>query len=251
MKLSLLLCAFIVFISCSKTDDSAVNDCNADCTIVAGRIVRDNAIGIPNVSVEFYFEESATYSSNKRIIARGSTNETGYFRLKGYINNEELGNTADGTFWVSIDESSVGNEFIKDTQTYSNVPGYATGINTEYRKNLQSISSRDTLINYNLTIPQQAPLILTFQNFDPSVEMNNIQINTYLDIPENTSDGSVGIFNSINADYNQQNFQIETVGAQNFSNILYIRKRKNGEIETETITFFVDENTTNEILIEF
>lgn len=249
MKYFALFFISIVLFSCSRTDDSSVNECTSDCTTVSGFIVRDNDMGIGGITVEFFFEKRPTFSSIKRIIARGTTKEDGSFEIRGYINEEELGIDSDGNFGVRILEENLSDNFIKDTGPIQVESGLATGISTNYEKNIPYLNSRDTVIHYNLTAPLKAPMVLKIRNFDTSVESNSIEVNTFLDIPENTSDGSITIYNGIDTAYTQQ--EIETFGAQNFSNQLVISKRKNGELIREIIEVFVSDNQNNEVIIDF
>lgn len=247
MKFFLFSFIIILIFSCSRTDDSSVNECSSGCTTINGKIVRDNNQGVKNITVEFSFKES---NFSTRVIARGTTNENGFFEIEGYINSEELGNTT-GSFVVSIDENNVPEDYIKKSGTIEATVGFFRGVSTSYGKNIQTIHTRDTIIKYNLILPLKESLTLKVQNFDPSIEGNKIEINSFLKTLENVSDGTFTIFNSVNNKYNQQNFEILTIGAKNFNNELIISKRKNGVIETETIEFFVEAGQSNELTIDF
>lgn len=80
---------------------------------------------------------------------------------------------------------------------------------------------------------------------------NLIEINSFLDSDEHTSDGGFTIYNRFDDKMNEANFSIESVGAKNFYNDFFIVKKKDGERTQETITMLISEGETNEIIITF
>lgn len=169
MKFSLIALLSILLISCSRTDDSKVNQCTNNCTLVSGHIVRDHSIGIANATIEFFFEKHSGSSSNERIIAKGTTDASGFFEIEGLIGDEELGLAADGTYGIRVNEASIPSSYIKNENIASN-GGHATGISASTEKIIQVISTRDTTLTYNLIIPLKESLVFKVENFDPSVE---------------------------------------------------------------------------------
>jgi len=239
----------ILLISCSRTDDSFINNCTTDCTTITGRITEGNDIGIPDAEIEFYFEENPLYSSFKRIIARDRTDNNGNYELKGFIKDEELGYVNDGSFKIRLLEESLSNSYMKNTSINAVEVGYYTSINSYVEKYISEIFSRDTIIEYNLAIPKKVPLILKIREFQPINETDNIDISIFFKASPNQELISYSVSNFIRSEYQFVNFDISTFGGLNFINVINITKRKNGILENESIEIFITEENDNEVTI--
>lgn len=233
-KLFLLLMIFS-FYSCEKKVDDFNEVCNSNCTVIEGTFTTANNVPIKNVKVELDYKASTgTYGVSVRNISQSTTDNDGYYRMEFFIEENELGESAEGYYRFQADVSNIENinSYIIPSQ---NLEGFS---NWDV---IYSINTRDTIIDKSFYIPTKAHINVNLSHFIP------IQANDTFKILSNYPGGSFGI----NAK-NLENQTIEVFVAENEYNNIKILKTKNGEFtEVDQLNIFIPTNETLELNYEY
>jgi len=235
MRILFLILILFSFYSCEKIDDDFNNVCNSDCTVIEGTFTTANNIPIKNVKIELdYRASNGTFGVSVRNIRQTITNDIGYYRMEFFIEDNELGESADGYFRLQSDFSNVENtnDFIIPNNALNGLDTYDV---------IYSINTRDTIINKSVYIPTKAILKINLTNYFP------IQQNDFFNVVGTYPGG--GFSFSANSQPNQL-FEIEV--AQNEISSIEVKKRKNGIISiVDEIDLFIPENEILELNYEY
>ncbi|WP_452231364.1 hypothetical protein [Lacinutrix sp. MEBiC02595] len=235
MRKLILLLLIISFYGCEKIDDDFNNVCESECTVIEGTFTTANNEPIKNVKVELdYRASTGTYGVSVRNIRQTTTDNNGYYRMEFFIEDNELGENAEGYFRLQADVSEVENinNYIIPSQNLEGFNNWDV---------IYSITTRDTIIDKSFYVPTKAILNVNLTNFNP------IQENDFFKVISNYPGGSFGI----NAD-NINNQTIEVFVAENENNNIKISKRKNGiYTEIEELNLFIPDDETLELNYEY
>ena len=241
----------LLLIGCSKVQDDSSKECIQNCTVIEGYITSLNNEPLKNILVEFNNDKSLPYESNIRKIAKSKTDENGYYRMSFFLEDEELGEEALGSFEILMDFSSL------DTTQYF------FSKNIEIRKgyfvsNLNSIDQRDTTLVKDFYVPQKTFVTINLNGFNPVQNEDFYKAEVCFPIGfrveedvENTvfeygpAKGEV-----IMASELDNEFVNVSVAAGDF-NLLKVEKRKDGVLISKEISFFVPEEGGISITDEF
>lgn len=235
MRKLILLLLIISFYGCEKIDDDFNDVCESECTVIEGTFTTANNEPIINVKVELdYRASTGTYGVSVRNIRRTTTDNNGYYRMEFFIEDNELGENAEGYFRLQADVSEVENinNYIIPSQNLEGLNNWDV---------IYSINTRDTIIDKSFYVPTKAILNVNLTNFNP------IQENDFFKVISNYPGGSFGI----NAD-NINNQTIEVFVAENENNNIKISKRKNGiYTEIDELNLFIPDDETLELNYEY
>ena len=245
----LLFLAFLI--SCSETDDDSSLVCNTDCTTIQGRVISsDNQSGISGVEVTFYFTKAGSISAQKRIIGSIFTDNNGGFSMKKFINDEELNGISTGSFSVDIIEGSVNDDYVRDLEPTMNSEGYFSYLETGTKLQIDRISNRDTIINYDLMLLKKEFINIKVENFNPIDDRDQIIIsNNFLSGINSSIENSQHSF-TLSNQFLQQNFEFDLIGAKNFNNRLIISRIKNGIHQTPEI-IDIQLNSSQDMVVQY
>ncbi len=233
--------SFFIFQSCEK-DDTAL-DCQADCTTVQGQIVTAKGEPLPNISVAFDHFVSQGIGSSRRKIKETRTDENGYYTMKFFIKDDELGVEADGLFELNIDYSNLDSKVYMSTNQY-------------YKHTMYYLDKRDTTIVLDFYNPKKAYITVNLNGFNPSTEDDYFKLESFFPSGIKNEKNSIWGFDYVlgyGTSYKatSANSKIDSVlVAENDNNWISIRRWKGGVnlIDEDTI-FFVPEN--NSIKLDF
>ncbi|MBO3117486.1 hypothetical protein J4050_12050 [Winogradskyella sp. DF17] len=249
-KIYIKLIIVILIYSCTSTDDDSSIECFQNCTVIEGKILSsENLNGIGNVEVIFYFKRNGLFSSNERIIARSFTDNNGDFTLEGFINDDEIEAYSEGSFIIDIVDESLTDEYFKSKETVVLEQGLFPTQFIDNKLRINEISTRDTIINYEIIIPKIEIISLNITNFEPTLETDKLEISNRIQsgIPSSNFNSQSSF--SIRNDFNEENFTLDLVGGKNLSNLLIISKRKNNIQSQEIIE--LDLESSESLNIEY
>lgn len=151
MNIFFFLFLILSLYGCSKTDDDTDNICNSNCTIIHGRFITLNDIGIQGVKVSLKYRISSSPfgDGSTRLIIETETDENENFYKEFYINDNELGETADGYFKIDYDDSNldVNKYILSDNQIGTTTQPLGEAI--------YPVNSRDTIIGNTYYLPKK------------------------------------------------------------------------------------------------
>ena len=154
MKKTILVLLIIFNTSCCEEDDTALV-CLSDCTFVQGQIVTADGKPLANIPIEFRHNSSRPYDSSIRRIKKATTDENGFYTMEFFIESDELGPEAKGSFELIIDYSRL------DEKVYMNNSPF-------YDITISSINRRDTTITMDFYNPKKAYITVNLQDFTPT-----------------------------------------------------------------------------------
>jgi hypothetical protein len=254
MNKYIFLLLIVSFYGCSKIDDDTDNICTSNCTTLQGRFITLDNVGIKGVKVSLKYRISGgpLGGGSKRLIVDTETDESGNFSAEFYINDNELGETANGYFKIDYEDRylDVTKYILSDNQIGTTTQPLGQAI--------YSISNRDTIIGNTYYLPKKTKIKVHLNNFDPLQDDDyfevrtlypfgpNIGTNDFLDSEYSTGFSGWGTFKA-----NGINSQLNPFVAQNERNIIRIARRKNGVNTTEDFPVFVPPNNTIELSYEY
>jgi len=226
--------------SCCEEDDTALV-CLSDCTLVQGQIVTADGKPLANIPLEFRHNSSRPYDSSIRRIKKATTDENGFYTMEFFIESDELGSEAKGSFELIIDYSRL------DEKVYMNNSPF-------YEITISSINRRDTTITMDFYNPKKAYITVNLNDFTPTSETDAFKVrsfyptglkigqNSLLDTQYQIAQGTEVKANTINT------ISDSVLVALSDLNRIGVNRRKNGvELETEYFTVYVPENNTIEL----
>jgi len=252
MKKIFLLLTILTFYGCSKTEDDTDYICTSDCTTLQGRFITLDNEGVSEVKISIEYKiGGGIYPAYIRKIAETTTDEDGNFYKDFYIEDSELGTSADGYFLVKVDDSNlnVDNYILTDN---------LTGTTTSLDFGIPYINTRDTIIGNTFYLPKKTYITVNLNNFNPIQEGDyfevrtlypfgpNIGDNDFLDSEYSTGFSGYGAFQA-----NGQNTQQLPFVAENEENIIRIARRKNGVNTIEDFPVFVPSNNSIELNYDY
>jgi hypothetical protein len=254
MKKSILLLLILNIYSCSKIEDETNNICLSNCTILQGKFITTNNIGIEGIKVSLSYKSFGTLGTFNytRLIAETQTDENGKFYQEFYVKENELGNLANGCFIVDFDDANLdSNEYI--------LSGYRIETTTPPLEAFYSINSRDTIIGNTYYLPKKTDIKVILNNFNPLKEGDYFEVATFYPFGP-----SITTNNFLNSEYatgfsggsgmfkaDGINSKLNPFVADNEENIIQITRRKNGVFTKENISVFVPINNTLELNYEY
>ncbi|WP_422348285.1 hypothetical protein [Flagellimonas sp.] len=239
----LLLSLLLTLNSCYKTEDDTGDTCLDDCTVIQGHITTIHGAPVSNVPVEFEHTDSGMFWRDSRRIKKTKTDKNGFFHLKFYIEDEELGEDADGYFHLITDFRSVDH----DKYLLSNSIELRNDFFVRY---LGALQKRDTTIELDYYLPKKGLAKIRLENFIPIQEDDFFSVQVLFrggngviekwDVPildyQPLSRGErVKAFNVL-SEFN------DVPVAAGTENVLQVDKRKNGVRNSEDIILDVPEN---------
>ena len=254
MKKIIAVLLLIAVYGCSKTEDDTDNVCTSDCTILQGRFITLNNIGIEGVKVSLKYRISGgpLGGGSTRFIVETETDENGNFYKEFYIKDSELGESADGYFKIDYDDTNLDvSEYILS----DNLIGTTT---QPLRQAIYSINNRDTIIGNTVYLPKKTHIEINLNNFIPIQDGDhfevrtlypfgaNIGYNDFLESEYATGFSGFGTFEATDI-----NNQFNVFVAEEENNIIRILKIKNGISTLEDFTIYVPENNNIELNYEY
>lgn len=252
MKKIIILLLLISFYNCSKVDDDTNNVCSSDCSILQGRFVTLNNVGIEGVNVSLKYEISGLGGSSTRFISETQTDENGNFYKEFYIKDSELGESVEGYFLIEYDDSNL------DVSKYilsDNLIGNTTQPLTQ---SIHSINTRDTIIGNTYYLPKKTHITINLNNFVPLQDGDYFEVRTlypfgphignndFIDTEYDTGFSGWGTFPA-----NGLNSQLHPFVAENEENIIRISRRKNGVNTSEDFPIFIPSNNSIELSYDY
>ena len=240
MKKTILVLLIIINASCRKENDTAL-ECLSDCTVVQGRLVTAKGEPLENIPIEFRHNLGVVIGSSIRRIKKTTTDKNGFYQLKFFIENDELGANAEGFFQLIIDYSSLDSEIFMVADPF-------------YDTSIYSLDRRDTTITMDFYNPKKAYITVNLNGFNPSTEDDYFEIRSLypvgLKIGENeyiNSEYQLG-YDGNESYANSFNTKVDSVlVAESDFNLISLSKRKNGgEVIDEYHEIFVTENSNEE-----
>lgn len=255
MNKFILLLLILSLYGCSKTDDDTDNVCISNCTIIQGRFITLNNVGIQGVKVSLKYRISGSPpfgGGSTRLIVETETDENGNFYKEFYINDNELGESTDGYFKIDYDDTNldVNKYILSDNQIGTTTQPLGEAI--------YSINSRDTIIGNTYYLPKKTNIIVNLNNFEPLQDGDYFEVRTLYPFGPNIGDNDL-----IDSEYatgfsgwgtfkaSVINSQLNPFVAENEENIIRIARRKNGVNTTEDFPVFVPTNNTIELNYEY
>ncbi len=238
---------FMTLIGCATEVDDLDLSCNSECTKIKGKFVTQNNEGVPGVRLILdYRTTNPPFSSNTRLIRDAVTDSDGYYELEFYINDDELGNDAEGYFRVNVNSENIDtNNMFKLTTNL----GYA----------IYSINRRDTIIDMSFYLPKKEYITVNLYNFSPIDETDFFEVRTFypfgLKIGENQlldSEYATGFsgYGTFKADSSSTTFENIPVAVGEY-NVISILKRKNATTTATDTTLFIGPNNNLNLNFEY
>ena len=254
MKKIIILLLILNICSCSKTEDETNNICLSNCTILQGKFITTNNTGIEGIKVSLSYQSSGTLGSFRytRLIAETQTDENGNFYKEFYINDDELGETADGYFKIDYDDTNldVNKYILSDNQI-----GTTTQILGEA---IYSINSRDTIIGNTYYLPKKTHIKINLNNFVPIQEGDHFEVRTLYPFGANIgynqfldSEYATGFSGYDTFEATVVNNQFNVFVAENENNVIRILKIKNGISTPEDYTIYIPTDNNIELTYEY
>ncbi|MES2238945.1 MAG: hypothetical protein V4497_01670 [Bacteroidota bacterium] len=240
--------------SCEKVDDDTKKDCTSDCTSLKGKFITLNGAPISNIKVSLNYSISGGELGGgyTRKIVSTQSDENGNFNQNFYIKDNELGNSAPGSFEIIIDDSKIdANKYIRLNDVFG------TSI-TFHDLNIYSITKRDTIIEKNFYIPKKAYIKIHLNNFIPQLKGDHFEVQTFYPFGEkrgnNTfldSEYSTGFSGTENWVPKDLNTIFNVFVAEGEKNIIRIIKIKNGINLSQDYELTIPPNNSIELTYNF
>lgn len=161
MKYTFII-TFLLLILTSCVKDDSVIPCGTECVELTGKIVSNEGFPLSGIEVRFEYKIPNPPTSKTRIIAKGKTDGDGLYKIKGLINDDELGDTTDGYFRRVIEFGSLNDsEFL----------GTGEKIDAFYE-----IYQKDTIIQESFFIPRKTSVVVRLLDFAPVHQFDNINV---------------------------------------------------------------------------
>jgi hypothetical protein len=241
-NLFVLICLLLVYSGCFKTEDDTNQECTSDCTTIQGKFVTLNNVGVPNANVTLEYKKSGGElgPSLTRKIANVLSDQKGEYSRNFFINDDELGTSAPGYFYIAIDISGL------DSNLYLKAKNLLLGFQ------IYKITTRDTIIDNTFYIPRKAYIKVNLNNFVPVQNDDYFQVTTLYPFGLKTSDNTFPdspYSTGISAQYraNGLNSLLKVVAAEGEKNIIRIDKRKNGVVTIQDFLISVPPNNSVEL----
>jgi hypothetical protein len=244
---------FLILTGCEKTEDNTNNDCTSNCTTLSGKFVTLNNVPVPNIKVSINYEiwGGELAGGYTRKIVSTQSDQNGNFYKNFFIKDNELGNTADGSFQVNIDDSNIdANKYIR---THNFINNWA-----EIGFSIYSITSRDTIIDRTYYIPKKAYIKVNLNNFIPKQADDYFEVQTFypfgtkigkndfLNSEYSTGFSGYGNWRAINL-----NNRLNVFVAEGENNVIRIFRRKNGVNTFEDFPMKILENNLIELTYNY
>ena len=254
MKKIIAILLLISVYGCPKTEDDIDNVCTSDCTILQGRFITLNNVGIEGVKVLLKYRISGgpLGGGSTRFIVETETDENGNYYKEFYIKDSELGESADGYFKIDYDDSNLDvTEYILS----DNLIGSTT---QPLGQANYSINTRDTIIGNTYYLPKKTNIIVNLNNFVPLQDGDYFEVRTLYPFGPN-----VGNNDFLNSEYatgfsgwgtfqaTEPNSQLNPFVAENEENVVRVARRKNGMNTSEDIPIFVSPDNSIELNYEY
>jgi hypothetical protein len=255
MKKSVYLLLILSIYGCSKTEiDDTNNLCNSDCTTLQGRFITLDNVGIQGVKVSLKYKISggALGGGSTRSIVETETDEDGNFNEQFYVNDDELGETAQGFFLIDYDDSNldVASFILSDNQIGTTTQPLSQGI--------PSINSRDTIIGNTYYLPKKTNIIVNLNNFIPIQDGDHFEVRTLYPFGPNIgynefldSEYATGFSGYSTFEATEVNNQFDVFVAENENNIIRILKIKDGISTPEDYTIYIPTDNNIELSYEY
>jgi hypothetical protein len=254
MNKFILILLIMSLYGCSIIDDDTNNICPSDCTTLQGRFITQNNVGLKGVKVLLKYRTSggALGGGSTRLIVDTQTDENGNFYKEFYINNNELGATANGYFKIEYDDTNldVNKYILSDNQIGNTTQPLGQAI--------YSINTRDTIIGNTYYLPKKSNIAVNLNNFVAIQDGDYFEVRTrypfgayignndLLDTEYSTGFSGWGTFQA-----SELNSQLNPFVAENEQNIIRIARRKNGVNTVEDFTVFVPSDNSIELTYEY
>lgn len=246
----LILMIGLLLAGCSKPQDDTGKDCLQNCTVIQGHIVSLNDQPLKGIPIEFNNDKSLPYAPDIRKIAKTQTDENGYYEMSFYIEGDELGENAKGTFEINMDFSSL------DTTKYL----FAKNIKINkgiYRTDIPFINKRDTIIVKDSYMPQKTHVNISLIGYNPIEDKDFFRATVFLQSGLSDIDNKEVFFEygpmagvELKA-INEKNEFTKVPVARGTNNMLWIWRRKSGQDTFEEIPFFMPEDSGPSIVVSY
>lgn len=245
---------FVMLTSCEKVDDDTKNDCTSDCTTLKGKFVTLNGVPISNIKISLNYniwggELGGVYT---RKIVSTQSEENGNFNKNFYIKDNELGNSAPGSFEIIVDDSKI------DGSKYIGLNDVIGTSRTYLELNIYSITKRDTIIEKNFYIPKKAYIKIHLNNFQPQLKGDHFEVRTFYPFGE-----KIGTNTFLDSEYStgfsgtdiwvakDLNNVFNVFVAEGEKNIIRIIKIKNGVNLNQDYEITIPPNNSIELTYNF
>jgi hypothetical protein len=238
----------------SCVEDDIASRCESNCSTIGFRFFSNENEPLRGIRVNLSYRISNAgfVGGSLRRIIEVESDENGLINEEFFIQEDELGSSAEGFFSVDIDDSNLDvNRFI----TTDNQIGTTT---TDLGFPIFSINQRDTIIERTYYFPRKTFITVNLNNFIPIDETDNFEVQTLypfgLRIVNNSflntefSTGSSG-FGTFRAD--GQNTSLQVFVAANEQNVIRIFRRKNGISTSEDFPMFIPLDNDIELSFDF
>lgn len=255
MKNLIYLFLIINFVSCSRAEIDYTNEiCISNCTTLQGRFITANNEGVQGVKVSLTYRISggALGGGSTRFIVETETDENGIFNEQFYINDDELGDTAQGFFLIDYDDSSL------DVTSFILTDNLIGNTTQPLSQGVPSIRIRDTIIGNTYYLPKKAHIKINLNNFVPMQDGDHFEVRTLYPFGPNIgyndflqseyATGFSGYDTFIASDVNNQ---FNVFVAENENNVIRILKIKNGVSTPEDYTIYIPTNNNIELTYEY
>lgn len=254
MKKLILFSLIITLFSCSQAEDDSDNLCTSNCSTLRGRFITMDNVGVEGVKVSLkYIIAGGVFGVNStRMIIETETDENGNFHKEFYIQDSELGGTADGYFKIDYDDLNldVTKYILSDNQIGTTAQPLGAAI--------YSINTRDTIIENTYYLPKKSYIKVNLNNFVPVQDGDYFEVRTYY--PFGSYIGNNDLFNSQFATGFSGFGTFRAIGissilnpfvAENEENIIQIARRTNGVNSIENFLIFVPSNNSIELSYDY
>lgn len=254
MKKIIALILLITFYGCSKTEDDTDNVCTSDCTVLQGRFITLNNVGIEGVKVSLKYKISGgpLGGGSTRFIVETETDENGNFYEEFYIKDSELGESADGYFNIDYDDTNL------DVTKYILSDNLISTTTQPLGQAIYSINSRDTIIGNTYYLPKKTHIKINLNNFVPIQDGDHFEVRTLYPFGPN-----IGANDFLESDYatgfsgystyvaTEVNNQFNVFLAEEENNVIRILKIKNGVSTPEDFAIYIPEDNNIELTYEY
>jgi len=241
----------LLLAGCSKSQDDTGKDCLQSCTVIQGHIVTLNNQPLEGIPIEFNNDKSLPYAPDIRKIAKTQTDENGYYNMSFFIEDEELGEDARGTFEINMDFNSLNTTNYLLLKSIKIREGFFVGY-------LNPLSERDTTIVIDFYIPKKALATINLNGFSPIQNEDYFKAQIYFpggyktkNIDENQIfEFGPSLGEKLKAVEINNKYDNMEVAAGEY-NLLHIEKRKDGVISSEDVPFYVPEKGGVSITVDY
>lgn len=248
-KFILLIIVVLLTLSCTEDDTDLV--CDSNCSTLRFSFFSNNNEPLQGVRVNLNYRISnAGFGGSLRRIIEDESDENGLINNDFFIEDDELGTSAEGFFSVNINDSNL------DNNRFIRTDNLIVTTTTDLGFPIFSINRRDTLIEKDYFFPRKTFITVNLNNFIPIDETDNFEVQTLYPfgprIGENSfleTEFSTGFsgFGTFKAD--GLNTSLRVFVAANQPNVIRVFRRKNRVNTSEDFPMFI--TLENEIELSF